>query len=325
MSIFLSVLLLILKIIGIVLLSILGLLLFVLIIVLFVPIRYKAKLDVVNKDVKLIATGSWLLHLVLVSYSLDNNNQFLIKIFGHTIDFNKEKRQKKSVDKKDTKKSNTKKSKKEEIHKDSEQMVSDSNATIPTDKEINADLIAANEASDGASLKETNYKNLSTAKESEIKSKEVSKSDEDILEELLNDDLDMEDEAAKKDNKTTEKYGKIKNKLEVIKSDSFKQAFSLCKKELIHLFKIILPKKWYIDARVGFDDPSTTGKILAATGMLYGLIHKHVNVVGDFENEIVDIHGKFVGHITAFKLLCVAAHLYFNKNLKSIINQFREA
>lgn len=333
MSIFISILLLVLKVIGMVLLSILAVLSLCLIILLFVPIRYKAKVDVKDKEILLYAVGSWLFHIVSLSYKLGDTNPFKIKIFGHVIDFNKHKENNKKENKKKRKRKrqeNNQKLKDSKV-KENTIILDKSNESSKAKEDIS---IAADLKDDGnlnVQLKELSAKDDKDDKE-HILSKKIPESNEDILEELLLEDFNDEDSLDKNDNSKPKKnsnshesYDKIKDKFNIIKSDSFKQAFSLCKKELKHILKIVLPRKWYINARVGFDDPATTGKILAVSGMLYGLIHKHVSIVGDFENEIIDIHGKFVGHITSFKLLCVAAHLYFNKNLKSIINQFREA
>lgn len=347
MSIFLSVLLFILKFIGILFLSIIGFILFCVIIILFVPVRYKAKVDVVDKDINFLAKGSWLFHIVSVSYNLGAVNPLNIRIFGHALKFNKGLKQKnnssKSNKKEIVKKDKAKKRKNTKSHdvlkESSEDKVSNITENIEpkieqSTKDISNEDISIEDFAQCTAennLKDVNQSDniidlgIENSKKIEAVSKEIMKDDEDLLDDMLNEDLANDSTKSKKDNKTSDKYDKIKGKIELIKSDSFKQAFLLCKKELIHIFKIVLPKKWYIDAKLGFDDPATTGKILAISGMFYGLIHKHISLVGDFENEIIDVHGKFIGHITAFRLLCVAAHLYFNKNLKSIINQIREA
>ena len=79
-----SVLLTLLKIIGIVLLSLLGLFLVLLLIVLFVPVRYRIK--GYYKD-EFVCHGkiTWLLHLVSVSIDYDKEAATAIRIFGIDI------------------------------------------------------------------------------------------------------------------------------------------------------------------------------------------------------------------------------------------------
>lgn len=318
MSTFLLVLLTILKIIGITLLSILVFLLFVVLIVLFVPVRYKSKFSVKDKEIELFAAGTYLLHIISVSYTLKADNPLKIRIFGHALDLKKEKKEKKEKPKK--------KQKKKEKN----------NAEMPSNHEDisieNKENIEKKEEKLSSSVK---CENVSDTIESNDLSKETSKivdttdtgkeKDKDIDIEIKDNKEDADANADENVSKKSSTYDKIKDKLDIIKSEEFSKAFSLCKKQLMRIFKIILPKKWYIEGRVGFNDPSVTGKILAITGMLYGLIHKHVRITGDFEEEIIDIKGKFVGHITLFSLVIVGCKLYFNKNIKSIIKQFREA
>ena len=82
MSAFLAILLTILKVTGIVLLCIIGLVLFALLIVLFVPIRYKADGFYKDSDYNVKAKASWLLHVVTVSFDLKASKEPVIKVFG---------------------------------------------------------------------------------------------------------------------------------------------------------------------------------------------------------------------------------------------------
>ena len=70
---------------------------------------------------------------------------------------------------------------------------------------------------------------------------------------------------------------------DILRSDTFKQAFSLCKDELFSIFSYIRPRKFQADLTIGMDDPAAMGKILSYYGMLYPLIGSCVNVIPDFE------------------------------------------
>lgn len=101
------VLLLILKILGIILGSIVGVVLFLVLLVALVPIRYAGYLDK-NEKLYAKARGSWLLHLLHITFVLeDKETELKVKLFGFTIYPKKEKPQK-------PKKKKKKKSKKPE-------------------------------------------------------------------------------------------------------------------------------------------------------------------------------------------------------------------
>lgn len=81
-----SVILAILKIIGIVLLCLLGLLLLIMLAVLLVPIRYQAAGSAAEKEILARAGISWLLHLIQVKLELVNQKVGItVKLFGIQI------------------------------------------------------------------------------------------------------------------------------------------------------------------------------------------------------------------------------------------------
>ena len=71
----LHILFLILKIIGIILLSILGIVLTLIVVVLFVPIRYRAKIETTDgvKKLRVEAKVTWLLHLISAHVAYKEN------------------------------------------------------------------------------------------------------------------------------------------------------------------------------------------------------------------------------------------------------------
>ena len=105
-----SVLLTLLKIIGIVLLSLLGLFLVLLLIILFVPVRYRLK--GYYKD-EFVCHGkiTWLLHMVSVSIDYDKEAVTAVKILGIDISSFLNKKKEKSPQTSANKSTNTK-----EIH-----------------------------------------------------------------------------------------------------------------------------------------------------------------------------------------------------------------
>lgn len=104
------VLLLILKILGITLGSIVGVVLLLILLVLIIPIRYAGAADK-HEKINFTARGSWLLHLIHVTFAYeDKETELGVKVFGITVYPKKEKPKKEKKKKKNNKKkSNNKK------------------------------------------------------------------------------------------------------------------------------------------------------------------------------------------------------------------------
>ena len=104
----------------------------------------------------------------------------------------------------------------------------------------------------------------------------------------------------------------------------FGRAFDKAKDSIIRLLKHLLPRKWNLDAVVGFEDPSTTGQILFYYSALIPFIASHVRIKGDFENVCMDAKFNAKGRITLIVILIVLLSAYFNKDIKRVIKLFRE-
>ena len=280
MSAFLAILLTILKVTGIVLLCIIGLVLFVLLIVLFVPIRYKADGFYKDSDYNVKAKASWLLHVVTVSFDLKASKEPVIKVFGIKL---------KGKKKKDEEEGETAEETTEDVTKE---------AKVETKEEAVEEI------------------------------KEES-TDEQFSEETATDEEDKRSE--KKDKRSKDKkefksesvYDKIKGYVDIIKSDEFKESFALVKKQLCRLLKAILPRKWEINASLGFEDPSLTGYVCAVSGAMYMWFRKHIHIVGDFDEEKIDAKAYFKGRIYIVVLVYVFLRVWFNKKIRHTIELFR--
>lgn len=131
-----------------------------------------------------------------------------------------------------------------------------------------------------------------------------------------------EDDSNKK-SKNDKIYVKIKKYLKILKTDEFKEAFSMVKEHAFKILKALLPRRFKVDAKVSFDDPSVTGEVLMIAGMLYPLFEDKVTVEGDFEaGPNIEVYGKVNGHFNLAYLLIHACKIYFNKNIRKIIKLF---
>lgn len=284
--IFLTILLKILAIIGIVLLSILALVFVVLMLVLFVPIRYRAKGSFHDKKPAFKAGVSWFLGIISLSFELGREKPLIIRIFGFRL---KGKSGEATDEKKDEKTSQT--------HNYDSQALEE-----PADIEKNN---APMETHVDESTEKIEFKH---ELEDEEDNNSQNKNEENV------------DSSTQKPNL----YDKLKRYVEIIRSDTFKSAFYKAKGSLGKIFKHILPRKWGLSGSVSLSDPATTAKIFEIICLLYPWTYKNIHISTDFSGEHIDLDGYAKGHITIFRILWLLACVYFNKNVKKLIKLFKE-
>ena len=104
-----------------------------------------------------------------------------------------------------------------------------------------------------------------------------------------------------------------------------KEAFGLIKEQCTGLLKHIFPTKISGNVAFGCEDPAVTGMILAVLGMSIPLHKNCIQVSPAFENEESFLEGEInmKGRIYGFVLLRTGIRIYFNKNIKHIINQWK--
>ena len=115
----------------------------------------------------------------------------------------------------------------------------------------------------------------------------------------------------------------IKYYIEVISSTEFKNAFRLCSGQAGVLLRHVCPKKIKGSLRIGTGDPASTGQVLAVYGMLYPFLGNQIMVTPDFEQQIVEGELFIKGRITLFRLVKCAWIVYFNKDLRRVINMLK--
>lgn len=182
----LSVLLTILKIIGIVLLAIIGFVLLLVLTVLLVPLRYRAS-GHKEEGMELNATVGWLLHLLHVDISFDGKDLSLkVKVFGVTVYPKKEKPKK-------SKKKRKKKSHKE-AHKDIPQKPVEAEKEEVKEEKVNTEHIA--EEKTEAELPEVT---VAIPEESHVELSEQELSADEFSEDEFSEDEFSEDEFCEDD------------------------------------------------------------------------------------------------------------------------------
>ena len=313
----LHILLLILKITGIVIACILGLVILIVAAVLFVPVRYKADADYHGKF-KAHAKLSWLGMLrVLVSY----NEEFAIKVKALfiTIYSNDDNKEKSSKHKKSEKKKSKQPEEKnifsvndEEAKKLTENEEKPQIKMAESVNEIKEDVQDAKEAvSEDESGNTQNKSFFDKVKDKcfviYTKIKEIIK--------LVKNTVKKVSGAA---DRLKEKVNEAK---EFVTDEDNKALFHFLVEQLKKLIKVIRPKKYRINARLGFEDPATMGKVLAYISIFYGMSGADLSLEPVFGENIKEGSIFLKGNIRIFSVLVIALRVYRNEQFKKFISR----
>lgn len=301
-----SILLMILKILGIILLVVLGIILTLVILVLFVPIRYRITAhrkvaEEIPAAVKVKVT--WLLHIINAVFCYPEAAYVRVRVLCFTI-FRSDKPGKKP------------KSKKKDIQKEEIQIV---NSKFQEEEEQSAGKIQEE-------LKQEEPKNTGDDKQNKDHHRQEEEEEASLikfLKKLWSVIKNIKYTIIQIYDKINHIIKNIRYYIKIIKSDTFKRALSVCSVQALSLLKSILPKKLKGKLLIGTGDPAGTGQVLAVYGMLYPLLGNHIDITPDFDRQIVEGDLFIKGKITVFKLIKAAWIVYFNRDLRRLLKLFK--
>ena len=283
-----SIILSILKIIGIVLLCILGIILLFLLLMLFIPIRYKVmaegNLNDTVKECQLTAKISWLLFWVYGKYAYPSEEGPIVKVGPFTVYGGKEKPKKE-------KKKNKKKKREKDAATDVETVEEDK-----PDESKNVETVfdSTETEKEGTGKRTLKEKIIYTRQKIYDKINEIYKKIKYILTNI-------------------EKY------LDILKSEEFKDVFKLCKTSFVRMFRMVKPRKVKINGTVGMKSPDQTGYICALIGVISPYFKKQIHVEPDFENFVVNGNVLIKGRMFMIVFMIIAVKAFFNKNIRRLI------
>ena len=303
----LSILLLILKIIGIMLLVLIGLVLFLICLILFVPVRYRATAGKETDDPSIngMARAAWLLGIVSAVYEYNDEKRGLtVRIFGIRLKSRTEKERLRS------RFAGRHKRKKGGHDRKEDQP----DYAILEYDESSDDLKKVDSLKDPPSYE---YKN----------------DDESTKDDKPKVSLDERiDSLHKKINKIGEKISNIIAKgCEALNSIDYyhnalsndaknREAIRFIYKKTVRLLKSIKPRKVAGHLDYGSDDPADTGRVLAAASVLYPIYGRSIIINPDFENKLLGFDIKLKGRIYINVLAAVLLQLYFNRKVRRFIH-----
>ena len=87
------------------------------------------------------------------------------------------------------------------------------------------------------------------------------------------------------------------------------------------VFRHIRPRKLRLYLRFGFEDPYWTGKVLGYASMFYAYYHKNVELVPEFEQEVLEGNLYAKGRVRAGTLMAKGARLLLDKGFRNMLKK----
>lgn len=333
----LQLLLLILKIIGITLAVIVGLLLTVLLLILFVPVRYRAHLTY-NGDFSARGRIYWLLGFVSVRLTFADNKLVQdIRILGIRIFADKPGEGSAEADRGDTA---------TDMDDTAGDFMEDSFYDISVEEEFDeVQMQKSMGTEDTAPKPDVQDQGISPT---EGTAEEMKESPGEKAEEFADSQAEEAEEDAPPEEKmsffarlklgiqrfirrvrhkirniqeTVERLIKKKNLiLDFWHDEKNKAAISFAWGEIKALFKHILPRRVTGRLAFGTGDPCSTGKILGVLGILYGKCRGAFVVEPDFLDKRLEGEVDIRGRIRMWTLVVIAVRVLLNRNLRYLRN-----
>ena len=111
---------------------------------------------------------------------------------------------------------------------------------------------------------------------------------------------------------------------DVLKSETFRGAWEVSKKQLLRIGRMLRPKVFRFRLLAGTGDPAGTGQLLAFYGILYPLAGNYVSVEADFEHKVMEGDLLVKGSVTMFVFLLAAFQLFVNKNIRRLLKMLKK-
>ncbi len=315
------ILLTILKWIGIVLLCILGLVLLILLLTLFSPITYNVQFKGSKESIYVQAKMGWFLYLIrpIVTFE-DNELKIKVRIFGIPINLS-------GGGKESPKKSEKTEVKADEVHEEKEKPAEIPAAEEPLlieDKEAEAVEVieAEGEPEPKAEVNEevTEKKSFFDKIKDKTKREKKPKLSEEEKQKLKEEKQQKREETKKKIREGIDKAKKI---WAYLQEEETRKAIALIKDVTKKVLRHILPRRFKGHINLGFEDPSTTGTILAAVGGAYPIHRGNLGVTPVFDTEemVLDGEARIHGHIFIIFFVIQGLRVLTNKRIMSLIKK----
>ena len=312
-------------------------------IVMIVPIRYRVEGELHEKKPGIRGKITWFLYLINMKFSYEEEFHIVVRVFGikvyDSLGESKSSKKKKETSKKLNVEANNNDIMKEENSEDSDvDMVSSQVEESIVGKDSSQEAVSDSEdeltawekevealEKEEAELASQVISEQKTGKEKKSKIVKNKKSLDEKIDDVKIKFCNIVEKTKEIWNKIQSGKLKVEHYLELWNRKETQITFQRAKRKFGKVIKVILPKKWNINGNIGFDDPSTTGKLMGALGAMYPILGNKVQVVPDFENEVFEIEGEAKGHIRlgnlTYQLISLLLNRYCFKFIKLVFDE----
>lgn len=309
----LHIILTVLKIIGIFLLILLGTILFVVVAVLAAPITYDISGEW-NQQFTLRGKIRWLYHILGISLEFQEGNPAVkISLFGRVLGEEKKKNQPKVSRKKQD--SGQKLSSEKQQGSRQKQSSGQKQDTEQNSEQNSRKTEVMAEEKPAEPVKQT---------KSEAVTPEKTKIDPEEKEEVFSDWDPLLDEELEK----LEKEQKLHRFAAFLEQESVKRLIRKLWKSICKIFGHLRPSVLFLKGRIGMDDPALTGKIMEVAAVLYAFYGEHIQLVSDFEEEVLEaeftIKGRIVPGYLIIKILGMGLRILLNKECRALYKDIKQ-
>lgn len=286
-----SILFTLLKIIGMVLLLILGVFLCLLLIVLFVPIRYRVK-GKYEDSLYLKGRITWLFHLLSVRVEVGEETVTSVRILGIPLSIFKRKKMQNEIP--------------------FEPAVKDKTDEFTAKEGKSEDVSVYGEVVDDMPVPKPLQESVITEKRSLYRM--IKNKISGLIDKIKGFIQRIRDFFCDIGNKKKQ----LQRYIKILRSDTVKEALSLCKNRFGRMLRSIFPRKIRAELTFGFEDPATTGYALAVYGMLPAYVGKHILLHPDFDRSVLSGNFRLKGKIRACTLLYHMLAVFLDKNCRKL-------
>lgn len=118
--------------------------------------------------------------------------------------------------------------------------------------------------------------------------------------------------------------GKLRAYYGILSDKENKEAFDFIKKTLRKLIKHIAPKKVRADMVIGLDDPAATGMLFGVLGIFISFVEGEYNLSPDFNEKRLDGRAYAKGRIMSVIVIYHLIRVFTNSDIKKVTGQFKE-
>ena len=112
--------------------------------------------------------------------------------------------------------------------------------------------------------------------------------------------------------------------MDFLRDEANRRTFQLVKRQALRILRHIRPSRLEGRLRFGFDDPYRTGQALQAAALLMPLYRDRVQIIPVFEEEVLEGELKMRGRIRLAVLLAAGVRLWRDKNFRKLVGRLMD-